>query len=980
MLTLRDKLVAALRGGGHPAGVALAVGIGLVAGFASGVNLTFAGLLWLAIVLNVRSSVFVVTWAIGLALAIGGHSICHGVGYAMLDELSLGELIAKLGDSPIVALLDWDRYALVGGIAIAIVLAVPAARGAWTVADARWRAAHEANPPRRSLMRPLAWLYAPIAAVPLVFLPWVLVERQLSDELLGEAVAFSEYRATAERTELCLLTGAWLAENVTVLPREQPDKPVLRIERIQAKLDSSRLLRGWLHVSDLKLAGVTRFDTPRTSTEGATHEPTTGAAELHAQLVGWCERRDLLAWSSDLLNLCDRLAQHDQQQTGTSAAKLFGALSSLPDETRSRLGRRQPRVVVDAVQLVELSQSWHLGGKAAIEIAHLNSNPRLALYPTHIKVTAPEWSSEAEVTLNLHESGQRHQLKVRAVDLPLAELLDPARTRSRLVVHRGLVTAIGEGWIDLQRAYLPLSLESQQLSAQMLGAQPVAGLSSEHWNRCLRELGGLRVDALISGRWDDLRLTLETREAIQQLKHQLRSAGAHELLSGVEEEQSNPRVPQTASTVPHLPVIEQPTANISPVTNIVPGYEPIAPVSYPTASESTPSAYPTATSPASPSAEPPRYPVTTASEPSSATATLGPIESPLPTATPEAVTPTTPFVNPLASTLPPAPTPVETAPSVATPYPATDAAPVVAATPAPTPTLGEPAVSPNPYVSNNAPLADSSPMVPIPAPLDDAPTTGYPMSAADAPTPSPTPVAPTSAAPQSPENSIVPYRPRDEVPATPVAAPSQPTATVSDTPKSRYSSPSVAPTVTPSPTKPSASPTAISDTPRSPAAPVTGRVSAPTAAPNAAGYIGSRPYYATRPSAAQTGSATAGLDVPTGPDLEGLYARGQVNGPASPTLPQKPAPSREPKSESGFAQWSAGVSNKFSSMFSRNSATSDKPKATGTPTPAAPKSQATIAGRPATGGDTSFATDAPTQQPTATDSTATKSWLDKFRR
>ncbi len=77
------------------------------------------------------------------------------------------------------------------------------------------------------------------------------------------------------------------------------------------------------------------------------------------------------------------------------------------------------------------------------------------------------------MTLNLHESGQRHQLKVRAVDLPLAELLDPARTRSRLVVHRGLVTATGEVWIDLQRAYLPLSLESQQLSAQVLSAQPL---------------------------------------------------------------------------------------------------------------------------------------------------------------------------------------------------------------------------------------------------------------------------------------------------------------------------------------------------------------------------------------------------------------------------------------------------------------------------------------------------------------------------
>jgi uncharacterized protein (TIGR03546 family) len=994
MLTLRDKLVAAIRGGGHPAGVAIAVALGLVAGFASGVNLTFAMLLWLAIVLNVRSVVFVSTWAIGLALAIGGHSICHGVGYALLDELRLGELIAKLGDSPIVALLDWDRYALVGGVAMAIVLAVPAARGAWTVADARWRAAHEANPPRRTLMRPLAWLYAPIAAVPLVFLPWVLVERQLSDEILGEAVAFSDCRATAERTELCLLTGAWLAENVTIVSREQPDKPTLRVERIQAKLDSSRLLRGWLHIDDLKLSGVTRFETPRTTFDGANREAATGATDLNELVVGWSERRDLLAWSSQALGLFDRLAKLDQQQSNPSQEQLFGSLASTPDEPRSRLGRRQPRVVINSVRLTELSPAWHLGGKASIEIEHLNSNPRLALYPTRVKVIAPEWSSEAEVTMNLHDAGQRHQLKVRAIDLPLAELLDPARTRSRLVVHRGLISALGEGWIDVQRVYLPLTLDSQQLSAQVLGSQPVADLSTDHWNRCLRELGGLRFDSLVSGHWNDLHITLETQEVVKQLKHQLRSAGAHDLLAGVDEEQNGNRAQLAATPVNNVVSNPYPVTNANVGVNTLPANDAIPAGGYPTTTEPVTAATPFPSTPfpdtSLPQVEPSPMPVAPPVDPPS---------TPVTTTQPVAA----PFAYPVAETAPAAPVASESYPVATTPYPSADTAPTVS-TPVATitpPAVAELSASPSAYpttpLTESTPIAATAaapmPTVSTPAPLEDIAVPTYPSTGLVTPT--------TIAAPQTPI-AVTPTPVAQAPIETQLPAPSVPV--VSESSRVARSEPIIkaepsAPIVTSLEAKPTMPPataaaattvsdaprSTVSDAPRSTPQPVKARVSAPAAEGDVAGYIGNRPYYSTRQ---QTGvpstnpTSPGPINMQTGPDMEGLYARGQVNGPANPALPQQRTVTPEPKpAESGFAKWTSSVSNKFSSMFSRSSETSSA-KPNGSATAAAlakAKTNPTTSPPPRVTGATSFASDA-ANNPNRPSETANKSWLDNLRR
>ena len=605
MTGLRDRFKTALRGGNQPLLVALAVGLGLLTGFASGVNLTFALLVWVAVALNVHTLTFIASWCVGLGLAITLHSICHGAGYALLDELGLGAVVTFLGESPFVALLDWDRYALVGGLGIGLLLAVPAARGAWTIVDARWRNRNEGALPRGALVRPLALVHSPVAAVVLVLLPWAMVERQLADELLSEAVQFADCHATADRTQLCLWTGKWTAENVWIESNADSSSTALRVDRIEASINPARLLRGWMHIDRLTLSGVSSGKLG--NNPSADNAPRTGdATDLNEFVVGWCQRRDHLAWAGSLIATIEELSRFDQNRH-LAGDKLMSAFTSTPDEPRSRLGHREPRVVVKELEIDDFSPLWRLGNKAVVKATYLTSNPRFATASTAVHVSAPEWSCEVDLAMNLSEAGQRHQVKFRAHDLPVAELLDPAQVRARLVVHRGLVSASGEGWIDQQRVYLPVALDCQQLSAQWLGNAPAGGVSTDSWNRGLRELGALRAEALLTGRWNDLRLVLESRELVNQFKHQLHGAGAHDLLAAIDQELAGPpkvvahadvTTPATsdAPQVAKLPASESTPLAASPIETNLPA-TPVA--AAPLSSNSTPGRYPsTETSPA----------------------------------------------------------------------------------------------------------------------------------------------------------------------------------------------------------------------------------------------------------------------------------------------------------------------------------------------------------------------------------------------
>ena len=131
MFNVRN-LAACLQGSRQPRHVALAVVLGLLAGFVTGWNLTLAVVLLAVVLLNVRTLAFLVAWAIGLGGAWMLSGLTYRLGQMLLDSTPLGECVAALGDGPFFALLEWDRYTLVGGACLAGALSFVASRlAAW---------------------------------------------------------------------------------------------------------------------------------------------------------------------------------------------------------------------------------------------------------------------------------------------------------------------------------------------------------------------------------------------------------------------------------------------------------------------------------------------------------------------------------------------------------------------------------------------------------------------------------------------------------------------------------------------------------------------------------------------------------------------------------------------------------------------------------------------------------------------------------
>ena len=319
MLLKRERIRGFVDGGSHPRAVALAVVFGIVAGFVTGWNLSLALILLAVLLLDVRTRVFLMAWGGSVIVARLLEPITGRIGYVLLDGSPLGPVIGQLGDHPLVALLGWDHYRLVGGVAVGIVVAWPLGGAAarlvcrlrksvsvakpvssdrWVdhedpfprprlvALDRFWRrvlfgrvtsetgvpheevlalaaeAEDSCSPRPARLFRPLGWAGA-LPAIGLV----TLAVYDLGPVLLRHAVLaqFGEFnRATVEAEDfnLSLASGTFHIRGLAFADPGDLTHDRVRIERLSGRLNPGRLLRGTLEIDSVDAWGV-NFDVAR---------------------------------------------------------------------------------------------------------------------------------------------------------------------------------------------------------------------------------------------------------------------------------------------------------------------------------------------------------------------------------------------------------------------------------------------------------------------------------------------------------------------------------------------------------------------------------------------------------------------------------------------------------------------------------------------------------------------------------------------
>lgn len=532
-------------GGQGPRSLALAIVFGTVAGFVTGWNLSLGAVLLAFVVLNVRAKAFACAWAFGAAASLLAAELTSGLGRLLLDETPLGAGLGALGDSAWIAMFVLDRYALLGGACLGLLLSLPAAKLAAVLA--RRSAAGEAPKSREPWIRPWGYLTGLAGLVVFAAAPWWLGPKLVEREMLRQLSAANGAAVEAAAVRLSLWTGELEIDDLQLVDPHRSDRDRLRIGRVSARLQPGALVRGRLETDKLLLSQI-RTDVARRQAAESAERPmhsrrshylvTTeggGSAaapelELDGYLRNWSEFRDRLAWLGRLVAGIEQLAAGGE-----------------PRGARSDLGRPRARVQVAQLRADDLAYAWGLGRNAVLEISKFSSNPALAKGVAKLEITAPEFSTEISAELDLQQSGGRHAVRCATYDLQLADLTEPNPADQTFAISEGKIDLQGEGWLSRERLELKLHVEAKPLDVRIASHARLAGLEAETWDQGLHRLGGLRAEAKLAGPWTAPVLSLDRQRFVEQFKHQLRAAGEHQLVRAVEEQLARPAAADSAS-------------------------------------------------------------------------------------------------------------------------------------------------------------------------------------------------------------------------------------------------------------------------------------------------------------------------------------------------------------------------------------------------------------------------------------------------
>lgn len=544
------KLAGILAGGAQPRHAALGVFLGLLAGFVAGWNFTLLIVVLLAVLFNVSAVRFCVTFAAGLLAAWLGEPMLAAVGYLVLERMMVGSALAATANSPVAAMFDLDRFALMGGLAAGGPLAFALARLTSRRLAARQSGANRNAASHAAWLRPMGIPAVAVGLALAAWLPWRLGALAVEDRLLAEFSRMHGARVTAENIDLSLWSGRLTIENLEIPDPNDLDRNRIQASRVTAQLKPAALLRGRLMVEDMQVEGL-RADVRRsvrgTPMPDPAPKPATSAAGLAVESVEglrlasclrhWDTLQLQLAWLGRIVNAAETLAAWERpDDEGEPTVGLLEFMGMPAHMLRSDLGDRQPRLYIRQLRATGLDEGWRLGRDSELVATHLSSFPQLSRSAARIEVSAPEY--EAHVVIEMQgpeeDPGVGPYVRLHASNVPLVDLVDAGRDNQPVWIHAGTATIDAAGPADGAGMQFAINIEANDLRAKIEGNQTVLGLEPELWNEGLETLGGFQADSVLAGTWESPCLIVNEDRLVDNFKHQLRGAGADRLAQAVE--------------------------------------------------------------------------------------------------------------------------------------------------------------------------------------------------------------------------------------------------------------------------------------------------------------------------------------------------------------------------------------------------------------------------------------------------------------
>lgn len=569
------RLLAWPRGGNSPAEVALAVGLGIAAGFTTGWNLIVLAIIVTAVAFRVHLRSFVAAFCGGTALGWLLMPVSVAVGRYLLDRSAFGSLTASLGDQYWVVLMELDRYAVTGGLAHGLTFGGALASAAWKLtrdthgrfqdvasndfprgrrtshrlhhALAAWLnieavsdTSHEVEPAWNTPLRANWKMALPVSLVLGVVILGFVVPGIIERKVLDELSRFNNAPVTASSVDVSLHDREVQLHDVRFADPVNPDLERLRIGRAKVRLHSpAGALRGRWHLEDVMLddirveQAVSLIDA-NSPAPSETHDDQV-EPQLETNSTGTVEL-PLVRYAPHIAEL---VRQMSQVETTAAICLRMAELETFPEdeqaswwdrrvalrEQRSRLGSNEPRMIVEQLWVKHLPAAWRLGPDASMRLSRFASQTSPAAEPATLSINAPTVSMQLEAALRCERPRQMHDVQCRFTDLRLAELIGPVTNEDRLTAYGGEVTLEIEGRVLGDTIDLYAKAEATHPRLRVLGTEPWCGISPALWNQGFAEFDSFESQFRLLGTWDRPVLRIDGHQLQRQLKLQLVSYG-----------------------------------------------------------------------------------------------------------------------------------------------------------------------------------------------------------------------------------------------------------------------------------------------------------------------------------------------------------------------------------------------------------------------------------------------------------------------
>ncbi|MCH2174232.1 MAG: hypothetical protein MK193_00720 [Lentisphaeria bacterium] len=587
MLTLKliRKVVKILRGGAGTREIFLGMLLGIILGMIPGLQGLSLAVTFVILLLNANIGFTLLGLAIGKVLCYALAMVSFQLGYILIQEIGLS-FFQAIQNTPILALLGFDNYSLVGGLPLSIIIGIIAGKiFASMVTKIReqmiqageqkhiaallekkwakfliWATFGKAKVPMEEVLNKESALFrkAGIIFAGIIVTGILVIQFFLAAPIMKKGIISAIQTQTGAEVNISTLHFSPLEGELEILNLEIADPQklthnLIQTNRIYGKISVSDLLRKRFLIEKVEITQallererankaliiypeVVEVNKQQQAEVEVDEDPLAlgvTVGELEDYFKQGKELKEKLRQFAEYLSSEEPEAFTDPNNLKEQAL-LRAEQEGYLNVSATNLAKEVPRILLNELIINEISvnENW---SEMKLQAKNISSHPYLTSEPTPIYVKQIDKDEEIIfVQLNLHQINSNHELKINLKNHRLNDLIKLS-DKVDFKITQGRVNLTLNGLFSPKSLNLPYKMVISELAIEGKGEE-IYGLNADIVIDTIAAMDTLTVDGEIAGSMYVPKVHVNTKELQSELEKAAKDAGKKILVNKANEE------------------------------------------------------------------------------------------------------------------------------------------------------------------------------------------------------------------------------------------------------------------------------------------------------------------------------------------------------------------------------------------------------------------------------------------------------------